>query len=117
MNIYENVVIINPNLSDEEIKVAVDKISDLITNAGGEIVKVDSWGRRKLAYEINKHKMGSYFLFIFKAPSQVVRKIEDYFKVFDLVIKFMVIRLTPKQVASVMPKEKEVSEARSEAKG
>lgn len=116
MNIYENIVIINPSLSDEEINAAVDKISDLIANAGGEIVKVDRLGRRKLAYEINKHKMGSYFLFIFKAPSYVIRKIENYFKVFDPVIKFMVIRLTSKQVASVMPKEKEVSEEQLEIK-
>ncbi len=104
MNVYENMIILNPSLNDEEIKSAIDRISDLITNAGGEVMKAENWGRRKLAYELNKHKMGLYAFFLFKAPSQTVKKIEDYFKVFDPVIKFMVIKLGKKQIAA-LPKE------------
>ncbi len=104
MNVYENMVILNPSLNDEEIKSAVDKISDLIANSGGEVLKAENWGRRKLAYELNRQKMGLYVFFLFKAPSATVKKIEDYFKVFDPVLKFMVIKLGSKQVAA-LPKE------------
>ena len=101
MNIYENIVILNPALSEEEMKSAIDKITELITNSDGEILKIDNWGKKKLAYELNKQKMGTYILFLFKAPPSVVKKIESYFKVFDPVIKFMVIKLNKKQIASI----------------
>jgi small subunit ribosomal protein S6 len=104
MNIYENVVILNPSLSEEELKAASAKISDIITNGGGEILKIDVWGKKKLAYEIGKQKIGFYTMFLFKAPSTLIRKIEDYFKVFDPVLKFMVVKLDKRQVAA-LPKE------------
>lgn len=104
MNIYENVVILNPSLNEEELKSAVDKITDFIKNSGGDVLKVDNWGKKKLAYELNKQKMGVYVLFLFKSPSFTVKKIEDYFKVFDPVVKFMVVKLSKKQIAA-LPKE------------
>lgn len=104
MNFYENIVILNHSLSEEELKAAADKISDLIRNSGGEVFKADNWGRRKLAYELNKQKMGVYYYFLFKAPSATISRIEGYFKVFDPVIKFMVVKLGKKQVAA-LPRE------------
>lgn len=101
MNFYENMVILNPSLNDEEIKAAVEKISELITGFGGEVLKAENWGKRKLAYELNKLKTGIYMFFLFKAPSPTIKKIEDYFKVYDPVIKFMVIRLGREQVAAL----------------
>ncbi|NTU43399.1 MAG: 30S ribosomal protein S6 [Nitrospirales bacterium] len=109
MNIYENVVILNPSLSEDEVKAAVEKISSLITNNGGEVLKVDHWGKRRLAYELNKQKFGIYILFLFKAPSNVVGEIESYFKVYDPIIKFMVIKLTKKQLATLPPEKAEVA--------
>jgi len=104
MNWYESMVILNPALNDEEIKAAVDKISELIKNSDGEVHKADNWGRRKLAYALNKQKMGVYIFYLFKAPSATIGKLEGYFKVFDPVLKFMVIRLGRKQIAA-LPKE------------
>lgn len=104
MNIYENMVILNPSLSEDEIKAAIDKISDLVTNTGGEVLKAENWGKRKLAYELNKQRMGLYAFFLFKAPSATIKRIEEYFKVFDPVLKFMVIKLGAKQIAA-LPKE------------
>lgn len=98
MNIYENIVILDASLPDEEINTTISKIKDVITNNGGEVIKAESWGRRKLAYEIKKHNKGVYALLIYKAPSASIRKLEDYYKVFDPVIKYMVIKLGRKQV-------------------
>ena len=98
MNIYENVVILNASLPDEEVNAAVSKIKDIIINAGGEIIVAEMWGRRKLSYDIKKQNKGFYALLIFKTPPATVKKLEEFYKVFDPVIKYMVIKLDPKQV-------------------
>jgi small subunit ribosomal protein S6 len=102
MNIYENIVILNASLGDEEIETASGKIKDLITNSGGEILNADVWVRRKLAYEIKKQKKGFYLLLLFKAPAAAIKKLEDYYKVFDPVVKYMVIRLEKKQAEAAL---------------
>jgi small subunit ribosomal protein S6 len=99
MNIYENIVILNASPADEEIEASLKKIKDLITNAGGEILKADAWGRRKLANEIKKQKKGFYVLLVFRSASSLIRKLEEYYKVFDPVIKYMVIKLGSKESA------------------
>lgn len=104
MNIYENVVIINPSLNEDDLKSVVEKISEQITKAGGEILKVEQWGKRKLAYELNKQKIGYYIMFLFKSNPSFIRELEYYYKVFDPIIKYMVIKLTNKQIET-LPKE------------
>ena len=56
-------------------------------------MNTEVWGRRKLAYEIKKQKKGFYLLLVFKSPSAAIKKLEDYYKVFDPVVKYMVIKL------------------------
>ncbi|MCE5194968.1 MAG: 30S ribosomal protein S6 [Nitrospiraceae bacterium] len=97
MNIYENIIIFNASLSDEEIDTTSGKVKDLIVNSGGEIFKADIWGRKKLAYDIQKQKKGFFILLLFKAPSATIKKLEDYYKVTDTVIKYMVLKLGKKQ--------------------
>jgi small subunit ribosomal protein S6 len=101
MNIYENMVILNAAISDEEADAAIAKIKDIITGQGGEVLKLDVWGRRKLAYEINKQKKGLYVLLFFKTPAAAIKKLEEFYKVFDTVIKYMVLKLGTKQVQSL----------------
>ncbi len=102
MNIYENIVILNASPGDDEIEGSIKKIKDLIVNSGGEILKADIWGRRKLANEIKKQKKGFYMLLAFRSAPSLIRKLEDYYKVFDPVIKYMVIRLEKKQSAHLL---------------
>ena len=104
MNIYETVVILNPSLGEDEAKAVLNKLTEIITTSGGEMLKIDAWGKKRLAYEMNKQKMGNYVFLLFKAPSAAIRKLEDYFKVLDIVLKFMVVKLGKKQIA-VLPKE------------
>lgn len=99
MNIYENIVIINAALSDEEIEAANEKIKDLIVRSGGEILRVEPWGRKKLAYEIKKHKKGFYTLLTFRAEPSLIKKLEDYYRVSDFVVKYMVIKMGKKEAA------------------
>ena len=98
MNIYENIVIIDSTLSDEESEGTITKIKELITDSGGEVLKVDVWGRRKLAYEIKKHRKGLYVLLLYKTPPATIKKLEDFYRLSDSVIKYMIIKLESKQI-------------------
>ncbi|NOZ24934.1 MAG: 30S ribosomal protein S6 [Nitrospirae bacterium] len=114
MNFYENIAIIDPALGDEEIEEASRKISDLIVKSGGEVLKEDRWGRKKLAYELNKKTHGYYILYTFKAPAAFIKKLEDFYKVYDPVFKYMVIKLEKKQVAALMDELKKPAEPAAE---
>jgi len=101
MNVYESMIILNAAISDEEADAAVTRIKDLITGQGGEVLKVDVWGRRKLSYELKKQKKGLYVLLFYKAPASTIRKLEELFKVFDTVVKYIIFRLGRKQVQNL----------------
>jgi len=111
MNIYENIVILNAALTDEEIGAAIIKIKDIITNHGGEMLKVDIWGKKKFAYEIKKQKKGVYVLLCYKTPPSTIKKIEEFYRVFDTVIKYMIIKLSAKQADGLEKSESTHNEA------
>ena len=102
VNIYENVVIFNVSLSEETLAAAVQKVRDQLTAAGAEVLKVDDWGRRKLAYEINKNSHGHYMLFTFRGPATASTAIEAFYRVFESVVKQMIVKLEKKQAEHVL---------------
>jgi small subunit ribosomal protein S6 len=110
MNVYENIVIINASLPDEEIEAAITKIKEVVAGQGGQIVKTSIWGKRKLAYEINKQKRGLYLLLVYKTMPSAIKKLEDFYKVFEPVIKHSIIKLGKKQLEHL-----EKTEAASES--
>lgn len=91
MNKYETVVVLNPNLSEEETTNLVGKFKSLIEGAG-QLVNVDDWGKRKLAYEINDLKEGYYVLMNFMADSQFPRELERNYKITDGVLRYIVLK-------------------------
>jgi len=102
MNLYENLIILDPNLNDKAVEEAVERIKDVIIKKGGEILKSENWGHKKLAYEIKKHKKGTYILLLFKSPSSVIVELERFYKVFEPLLKFLVIKLKKKQIEAVL---------------
>jgi small subunit ribosomal protein S6 len=102
MNHYENIAILDPSLSEEEVADSIEKITSLIVKNGGEIIKSENWGKKDLAYEIHKHKKGFYLFTVFKSPSDVIKKLEDYYKVFDPVFKFLIVKLGKKEIAALI---------------
>ncbi|MEJ2254624.1 MAG: 30S ribosomal protein S6, partial [Nitrospirota bacterium] len=97
VNVYENIVIYDASLADEAVEGQLERVRDIVAEAGGEVLRTDPWGRRKLAYEINKHARGNYVLLLFRAPAETVKRLEDHFKVTDAVVKYMVVKLEKKQ--------------------
>ncbi|MBF0458793.1 MAG: 30S ribosomal protein S6 [Nitrospirae bacterium] len=101
MNYYENIVILDAALEDTGIDAAEKRITDLIEKMQGEVLKHERWGRRKLSYEINKHEKGYYLFFVFKAPPEAIKPLEELYKVFDPVFKFMIIKLRKKEIIAL----------------
>ena len=107
MNYYEKVMILDANLEDSVAEETVTRITDMITKQGGEMFNTANWGRRKLAYELNKHQKGNYFLLHFKAPPATILELEKLCKVIDTIIKFMIVRFVKKaQIETILPKPK-----------
>jgi len=67
--VYESAVLINAALDDQQIDSILNRIKDLITNNGGEIRELDNWGRKRLAYPVDKSKIGYYAIFRFEAQA------------------------------------------------
>lgn len=94
---YELVVIIDPALSDEQIQEEVETLKSLVSEYGGELKKVDSWGKRKLAYQINKKREGFYVLlrFAIEESSRLIDEINRRLKMAEKIIRHMVVK-TPR---------------------
>lgn len=102
MNFYENLVILDPNLDEKATEEAVERVKNIIIKKGGDVLKSENWGHRKLAFDIKKHKKGTYVLILFKAPPSTIAELEKFYKVFDLALKFMVIKLGRKEIDKIM---------------
>ena len=93
MRRYETIFILNPDLEDEQAQSAIEKAKGIITQNSGEILKVEDWGKRKLAYEVKKKTKGHYILIHFTGSPALVSELERNFRVMDAVIKFQSVRL------------------------
>ncbi|MDR3137711.1 MAG: 30S ribosomal protein S6 [Tannerellaceae bacterium] len=92
MNSYETVFILTPVLSEDQMKEAVEKFTDLLKSEGAEIVNQEQWGLRKLAYPINKKTTGFYHLVEFQSDPAVISKLEINFRRDERVIRFLTFR-------------------------
>ncbi|MBP6231253.1 MAG: 30S ribosomal protein S6 [Paludibacteraceae bacterium] len=93
MNHYEAVFILTPVLSDVQMKEAVEKFKSLLEQEGAEIVNVEHWGLRKLAYPIQKKSTGFYSLIEFNAESPIVDKLELQLRRDERVIRFLTLKM------------------------
>jgi small subunit ribosomal protein S6 len=93
MRIYEELFIVKPDAAEEEIDALIEQMKTVIATAGGTVDKVDKWGKRKLAYRVDKHREGYYVLFQFSADGAAVKEFERRLRVADAVIKFLTVRI------------------------
>ena len=93
MRIYEELFIIKPDTPEEEADAFVEQMRALIVSAGGTVDKLEKWGKRKLAYRVDKYREGSYVLFQFTAHPDAVKEFERRLRVADPVMKFLTVRI------------------------
>jgi len=90
---YELIVIISPDVAEEEIPGTIDRVSDFITSRGGAITEVDHWGKRKLAYPIDRFREGNYVLSRFKFKPEMAAELEANLKISEKILRHLLIRL------------------------
>lgn len=92
LRLYEGMFILTASLSEEAMKKAVDKLSSVIEEKGGEIHQVHDWGRRKLAYQINNHKQGHYFLLYFSFDPSALKEMNAEYLFNEDLIRYQTLR-------------------------
>jgi len=107
---YEIVAIVKADLTDDDLAAIIERSQTIITDRKGIIAKVDKWGKRRLAYEINKQKDGFYFLIDFAGDGPIVAEIERNFKIDDRILKFMTVKKEGAVTSEGMEKETAVVE-------
>ncbi|MFZ0491400.1 MAG: 30S ribosomal protein S6 [Salegentibacter sp.] len=99
MNHYETVFILNPVLSDEQIKETVKKYEEFLVSKGAKMISKEDWGLRKLAYPIQHKKSGFYHLFEFSAPGEAIEPLELAFRRDERMMRYLTVRLDKHAIA------------------
>ncbi len=92
MSKYELAVVVNAQIDDEARTAAVENVKNLITRFGGQIGEITEWGKKKLAYEIQKMNEGYYFFFPFEAEGSAIAEIESRMRIMDNVIRYLCVK-------------------------
>ena len=108
MRSYQSVLIVKPDLDEAQVGRVLEKITEFLSKNNGSILKAEKWGKKRLAYRINKSRFGYYLNVYHTCESLKVPALEAAYKLYDLILKFLVIRLTDKQLELAMEHEYEV---------
>jgi small subunit ribosomal protein S6 len=115
MRRYETIFIASPVLTEEQVDELVRNFEGIIAEQGGELLKTDKWGRKKLAYEVQKFSEGYYTLFEMNAGSNLIAELERRFRNNDSVIKFLSVRMDEQAKAADRQKARYEREGKRKA--
>ena len=121
MKNYETIFIMDPDLEESQALATIEKLKGIITQGQGEIIKVEDWGKRKLAYDVKKKSRGHYILTTFSGSPALLSELHRNFRVMDAVIKFQSVRLDERlesvekpSVPDELPEDESETEATKE---
>ena len=115
MRSYESVLILKPDIDEPRADGALEKIGEFIKSNGGACLKIEKWGKKRLAYRIRKNRFGIYLNIYHTLDSAKVAALESKYRLFDLIIKFMVLRLTDDELERALGNETEQAEEEKDA--
>jgi small subunit ribosomal protein S6 len=93
MRRYELMLVLRPDVPDDRSQAVIDRVTRQIATGGGQIVKVAPWGRRRLAYPIDRHREGSYHIVLFEAPSEAVADLERGLLITEELLRHLITRV------------------------
>jgi small subunit ribosomal protein S6 len=93
MRRYELMLVLRPDAPDDRASAVIDRTTRQLVAAGGQIVKVAPWGRRRLAYPIERYRDGSYHILVFEAPSEAIAELERSLEITEEVLRHLVVRV------------------------
>ena len=116
---YELVYVVSPDATDDQVTDLHNQVDAIVQRMGGQLEKTDNWGRRKLAYEIGRHKEGTYVLEAINGTGELMKEIDRRLKVTDLIIRHLVVRVDEELevVDRARAKRTETSRRRRVARG
>lgn len=94
---YELIYLVSPDASDEQVADLHTQVDGIVQRLGGQLEKTDNWGRRRLAYEISRHKEATYVLEHINGSGEMLKEIDRRLKVSDLVIRHLIVRVDEDQ--------------------
>ncbi len=103
INRYETVCIVKPDVGDEIVKGVIQKASTAAEADGGKVVKVDEWGRKRLAYPIGKKNEGFYFVIEYNCSAEASKEVGRLLKLNEDVLRYQTIRLDEEEPATIAP--------------
>jgi small subunit ribosomal protein S6 len=89
---YELMLVIRPDAPDDRVSAVIDRTTRYLVASGGQIVKVAPWGRRRLAYPIDRHREGSYHIIVFESPAEAIAELERSLQITEEVLRYLVTR-------------------------
>jgi small subunit ribosomal protein S6 len=116
---YELVYIVSPEATEEQVTAIHTQVEQTAQKLGGTLVKTDNWGRRKLAYEIQHHKEGTYVLEVLEGGGELMKELDRRLKVVDQVIRHLIVRVDEEQrvVQRTQHRRQSTQERRRVARG
>jgi small subunit ribosomal protein S6 len=112
MREYELMFVVDPRLTDEDTVALTDQYREMIQSAGGEVFKEESWGKRKLAYQINKLSEGSYILFFVRSEEGTVfQEVEQRMRQNEDVLRYLTVRTDAGRLRHRAPREEQSAQA------
>ncbi len=112
MRRYETIFILRPSRSEKEIDATVAMTTGIIEEAGGQIIEIDRWGMRKLAYPIKKEAQGFYVFIDYSATPDVIFEIERRYRIDDSVLRYMTVKLSDAITGEEIEEARENASAR-----
>ena len=92
MNKYELAVVVNAKIEDDARAAVIEKVQNYITRFGGTVTNVDEWGKKRLAYEIQKMKEGFYYFIQFEADAACPGEVESNIRIMENVVRYLCVR-------------------------
>ena len=114
MRMYETIIIVQPDLGDEETKALTTKVQEVISSMKGDFKRLEDWGARKLAYPINKFSRGRYYFLRFDGDAPLIAELERRLRLDDKVLRYQSVKIEKETVAPVAAAVTEIAEESAE---
>ena len=101
MRRYETTYIIDGSLEQDKIEAITQRVNEIITNSGGNIVEENTWGKKRLAYEIQKRQYGYYIILNFDAEGSVIEEMEKFFRLNQFILRYLTILMTERDLKNI----------------
>lgn len=110
MRTYEALYIVRPDLPDDEIQTVANDVESLVTESGGAVVRSETWGKRRLAYEVQKCQEGCFVLLRFQATAAFVAQFENHFRLTEAVIRYLIVHFDERTLRLEEDQQRRVEE-------